>query len=548
MTHLDARLRRQPLTRRTVVKAAVGTALCTTGIAGKSYRRALADEGVRAQILAIPGAGKGNPTEADMEKVGELCLRTQNRGKFAGQTVTFMGINNPGFHDNVFRPLCRAWEDATGATIRWIDVTQDAIFGKFQQATTTGTIEFDVLEGGVAWEGDLLGGGLALAMPDWVKQQVEIDDYVKSLQLPVGTWDGTLYRLSIDADTHLFNVRADVFADPDLAARWTSSGGAGPWGIPTTWPQVQAATAFLKGTETNGLDNYGIIDVCQPGGGFSWYFYASRAAAYVKHPAERAWLFDPATMAPRIDNPGFVRAVQDVVDALPFEPVDQLGADMGTTFTEFLGGQGTMAAWWGDLGSVVYTYDGTVFLGNPALQVRFAVLPGAPAVFNAGTGEWDTLPSGPNVASNTASGGWGLYVMQAAAQRGVGETAWDLAAHLGGPDLSLWLSCYPSGMQPYRYSHFDIDAWVAAGYPRDHVQSYLTATRAAYDTPNVAAEPRIPGIFRYYIAAEEPLARAFAGEIGAQEAMDAAAQSWDEITDQLGRDRQIKAYQDTLLA
>src|SRR5262249_9117591 len=158
--------------------------------------------------------------------------------------------------------------------------------------------------------------------------------------------------------------------------------GEGPWGVPSTWPQVQAATRFLKGTQTNGLDNYGFLDVCHPGGGLSWYFYASRALAYVKHPGDKAWLFDPETMAPRIGNPRFVRATQDVVDAVAFEPADQLGANIRTTFVEFLGGQGTMAAWWGDLGPSVYTDSQSAFLGNPNLQARFAPLPGSPDVFN----------------------------------------------------------------------------------------------------------------------------------------------------------------------
>lgn len=533
--------------RRAVLGAAAGAAAwCATGLAGKSYRRALAGDDVRTQILRVPGAGKGNPTAADMEKVGELCLRTQERGKFTGQTVTFLGISNPGSHNSVFRPLCRAWEAATGATIHWIDATQDNIFGKAQQATLAGPPDFDLMEGGVAWEGDLLRPGLVLPVPDRVKQQAQIEDYVASQQPPVGTWNGTRYRLAIDGDTHLFNVRADVFADPALAARWAASGGEGSWGIPTTWPQVQAATRFLKGTETNGLENYGILDVCRPGGGFSWYFYASRATAYVKHPQEKAWLFEPATMAPRIGNPGFVRATQDVIDALPYEPADQLGADLNTTLTEFISGQGTMAVWWGDVGPFVYTDSASVFLENNHLQARFAVLPGSPDVYNARSGQWEALPTGPNVAPNNAFGGWGLYVMAAAAERGVGEAAWDLAAHLGGPDISLWMACYPSGMQPYRESHFDVDAWVTAGYPRDYAKSYLDATRACYDHPNAVPEPRLPGIFRYYVAAEAELAKAFAGESSAAEAMAAAAAAWDRITDDLGRDRQIAAYQETL--
>ena len=229
--------------RRTLFKAASGSAakLCALGALGKSYQRALAQDDVVSSILAIPGDG-AQPTEADMERVGELCLRSAKRGAFSGKTVTFIGLNNAGYHNNIFRPLSRAWEEFTGATIEWIDVPQEEMFSKIQQGVATGEIEFDVMEAAAAWEGDILGRGLANPMPNWVKEQVDLSDYVKLLQTPVGTWEDVTYRLSIDGDCHIFNYRSDVFSSPELAEEWSASGGEGDWGVPTTWQQVQAQT------------------------------------------------------------------------------------------------------------------------------------------------------------------------------------------------------------------------------------------------------------------------------------------------------------------
>jgi multiple sugar transport system substrate-binding protein len=58
-----------------MLKAATGAAagFSAWGIPGKSYQRALAQESVIEQILAIPGPG-GDPTEADMQRVGEMLL------------------------------------------------------------------------------------------------------------------------------------------------------------------------------------------------------------------------------------------------------------------------------------------------------------------------------------------------------------------------------------------------------------------------------------------------------------------------------------------
>lgn len=535
---------RRAVNRRTLVKAASGAAagMYAWGIPGKSYQRARAQDDVLTQILAIPGTGV-QPTEADMEEVGKLCLRSTKQGAFTGQTVAFIGLNNSGAHNNIFRPLSRAWEEYTGATIQWIDVPQAEIFAKVQQGIATGEVEFDLLEGGAPWEGDLLGRGLGAAMPDWVKEQIAIDDYVQLLKAPVGTWDDVTYRVSIDGDCHNFNYRSDIFSSPDLAAEWTAAGGEGDWGVPTTWQQAQEQTKFLSGKQLDGEDLYGILDVVKPGGGFSWYFYASRATAYAKHPDSPAWLFSPEDMTPYINNPAFARMLQDMVDVVPIEPADQINADLITTFNQFLGATGSMCAWWGDVGSNVYTSDTSLVQD----KVAFSILPGSPDVYNNENGEWDVLGEGQlNFSPNEAYIGWGLYVMQKAEERGVSEAAWDLAAHLGGNDISTWMAIYPSGFQPYRNSHFDVEYWVNAGYPPEFTESYLASQSDSYNHPNGAIEPRIPGIFDYYIAAEEEMSRAVAGEKEVQQALDDTAAKWEEITERNGRDEQIALYKSAL--
>ena len=72
--------------RRTLLKTATGAAaqLCALGVLGKSYQRALAQDDVVSSILAIPGNG-AQPTETDMERVGELCLRSTKRGASRGK-------------------------------------------------------------------------------------------------------------------------------------------------------------------------------------------------------------------------------------------------------------------------------------------------------------------------------------------------------------------------------------------------------------------------------------------------------------------------------
>ncbi len=535
------------LTRRAVLKGgAAAAALGVAGAAGVLPKSANAD--LRADLLKIPGVNMGSPTDADWQKVGELCLgstkATVQQGEFQGVELTFMGLNNQNLHNLLFRGFLKPWEAYTGARINWIDLAQADYNPRLQQAIATGTVDFDIVEMGAPFEGDVCGKGLASAMPDWVKQQIDMDDYVGYLKAPVGTWEGKTYRISIDGDCHNFNYRTDYFADAELAAAWKAEGHQGEWEVPKTWQKVQEVTKFLKGKKIAGQDAYGYLDPIKPWGGFGFYFLASRATAYAKHPDDRAWLFDADTMKPRINNPAWVRAIQDVIDALPYEPADQLNADPNTTgFSQFLAGTGSMVTWWGDVGSNAKTNDSSV-VGDVC---GFSILPGSDDVYNSKTGQWDKLASGPSYAPNMAYIGWGIYVMaRVDSDSKKHKAAWSAAAHLGGKDISLWMAAYPSGFQPYRNSHFNIPEWVGAGYDEAFIKSYLDSEANSYNHPNAAIEPRIPGIFQYYSVAEDELTKIWSGGSDAQSGADRIAAAWEKITDEIGRDKQIALYKASL--
>jgi multiple sugar transport system substrate-binding protein len=534
-------LTRRPTRRRFLQGAAgIGAASALGGLP----LRALAQSDLRTQILQIPGVGMGSPTDADWQEVGALCLEATKanvaEGEFEGVALTFMGLNNQNLHNFLFRGFLKPWEEYTGARISWIDLAQADYNARLQQSIATGTVDFDILEMGAPFEGDVCGKGLASEMPDWVAAQIEMDDYVGYLKAPVGTWDGKTYRISIDGDCHNFNYRTDYFEDAELAEAWAAEANDGDWGVPKTWQQVQAVTKFLKGKQVGGFDAYGYLDPLKGWGGFGFYFLGSRATAYAKHPDDPAWLFDVDTMKPRVNNAAWVRAIQDVLDVLDAQPPDQINADPGTTgFQQFLAGTGSMLSWWGDIGSNAKTSDSSI-IGD---VVGFDVLPGSDDVYNHGTGQWDTLPDGPNYAPNMAYIGWGIYVMARVDSDPVKQkAAWSAAAHLGGKDISLWCAAYPSGFQPYRNSHFDIPEWVAAGYDETFISDYLASQSDSYNHPNAAIEPRIPGIFQYYSVAEDELAKIYAGQFDAQTGADNIAAAWERITDQIGREQQIALY------
>jgi len=527
----------QKINRRQMLKG-----MTAVGAAAMMPKLAMGDghSNVRAEILKIPGVGAGSPTDSDWQKVGEMCLGDTKKnvaaGEFEGVELNFMGLNNQNLHNFLFRGFLKPWEAYTGAKINWIDLAQADYNARLQQSIATGTVDFDIVEMGAPFEGDVLGKGMASEMPDWVKEQIDMDDYVDYLKAPVGTWDGKTYRVSIDGDCHTFSYRKDYFGEGSITGKE----------VPTTWQEINEISKELVGKEDplTGLPAHGYLDPLKGWGGFGFYFLENRAAAYAKHPNSPAWLFEPDTMKPMVNNPAWVQAIQDVMDLIEADayPADQINADPGTTaFQQFLAGTGSMLMWWGDVGSSARTSDTSV-VGD---VVGFGLNPASDKVYNAQSGAWEETR---NEAPNMAYIGWGVYVMATVdSDEKKKKAAWSAAAHLGGKDLSLWASAYPSGFQPYRNSHFQFEEWEEAGYDRAYVEDYLGSNADSYNHPNAAIEPRIPGIFQYYSVAEDELAKGYAGKYAsAQETADAIAAAWEKITDQIGRDDQIAVYKASL--
>jgi multiple sugar transport system substrate-binding protein len=544
--HVYEMLMAMQRSRRDVLKGVAGAAALAASSSVLSSTPSFAEDSVVSQIMKIPGAGNGSPTDADWQKVGALCLgptkANVKQGEFAGVEFSFMGLNNQNLHNFLFRGFLTPWEAYTGAKIKWIDLAQADYNARLQQSIASGTADFDILEMGAPFEGDMGVKDLLSEMPDWVKAQIDFDDYVNYLKPPVGTWNGKIHRITIDSDCHTINYRTDVFSDPDLTkqwADWKDKAGLETWGQPKTWQQVQQVTKFLKGKKVAGKAVYGFLDQPKPWGGFQFYFTGSRATAYAKYPGEKNWLFDE-NMKPLVNNPAWVRAIQDVVDALPSEPADQINADPNTTaFQQFVTGTGSLLEWWGDIGTFARTSD-TATIGE---VLNFDILPGSDDVYNFRTQKWEKLASGPNQAPNMAYLGWGIYVMKSVdADPKRQKAVWSAAAHLGGKDLSMWTAAYPSGFQPYRKSHTNLDLWALAGYDKKYIGSYMDSQSTSYNHPNAAIEPRMPGIFQYYSIAEDELQKTFAGKQTAQQGADNVAAAWDKLTDKLGRENQIKYY------
>ena len=122
---------------RSVLKgAAAAASISALGAAGAlgSVSRVFAADDLRAQILQIPGVGKGQPTDADWQKVGELCLgptKANRQGRrVRGRRAHLHGPQQP---EPAQRPVPRLPE-AVGGLYRRQDHLDRSRPGRLQPA------------------------------------------------------------------------------------------------------------------------------------------------------------------------------------------------------------------------------------------------------------------------------------------------------------------------------------------------------------------------------------------------------------------------------
>jgi multiple sugar transport system substrate-binding protein len=119
---------------------------------------------------------------------------------------------------------------------------------------------------------------------------------------------------------------------------------------------------------------------------------------------------------------------------------------------------------------------------------------------------------------------------------------------MGNQNMSQLLVTYPgSGVNPHFFSDLNnLDPWLEIGMTEEEATEYLAAVRDIINHPNAVVDLRITGAAEYFDALDTQLARAVAGEVDAQTALDQVADDWNAITDRLGRDQQKTLYRQML--
>lgn len=458
-------------------------------------------------------------------------------GEYDGVTINILTRPGPVIAGRVAE-RGKEFEAATGAKIVVTEVPVAEIFQKVQTDWTTGTNSIDVGLFAAGWGVELDAAGLIADLDPFVAKDTKIDmadiaTYFREFGQKIG---GKTKLIIIDGDFQMVYYRKDLFDKAGLKP-------------PQTWDDYLADAKALHGQDFNGdgKPDYGSC-IFKKRNAQSYFAIQTVAAPFVQtQGTSQGFHFDGATMKPVINNEAWKKAFEIYKETGKYGPPEELNMDIGDTRGLFKAGRCALLIEWGDPPVLTQMPDAT------AVKNQFFAVSamGTREVLDRATGKLvpvtkESAPyavDGVNYAPFAAWGGW-VFAINAKIDAKKQQAAYDFMSYMSQTaQSSLDVTIGWTGYQPYRLSHFsNLDNWLKAGFTKEAAENYLGAIKAALNNPNMAADMKIPGAAKYTgVVLDTELARYLAGEITVDEALANIEAGWEEITDDFGRDAQIKA-------
>lgn len=450
----------------------------------------------------------------------------------------------PHLHANLIRgPIMKEAESfskKTGAKIRVITPSWSETINSINRSVNKRDDEcpcFDIYVVIGIWNGTLLANNHIEPVPKWVKDKIEWNDVLPIYKNNILSWNNIAYGMPYDGDNINLYYRKDIFNDKKIKAKFKKEFGY-ELTPPKTWEEYIKLSKFFTGWD---WDNDGKIEYGNAGlrikGDVSLLQFFAFAAAYAKHPDDKAYYFDVNTMKAKIDSPAFVRALEEYIKLIDYGPKGMKHFAGHDVRNDFIQGEVAMVIDWADTGIAAFNSPNSVIARN----VGFAPLPGSNEVFNYKTQKWEKRFN----EVSSISGSWSVFVNKNSKNK---KLAFEFASHITSKNMTReFMSDFSTGVNPSRYSHFqDVMVWQEAGFDFKSAKEYLSAIKTSLTNKNVATDILIPGGELYYQVLDDYVYKAINGELTPKTALTLAAKEWEKITDKLGREKQKKYYKASL--
>lgn len=441
------------------------------------------------------------------------------------------------------------WTELTGGTVEVIEVPYEDLYEKIMTSFTSGVHAYDIIVVGATW------------LPDFTPYLVPLDDFIADPEtdpdwediLPafreiIARWEGKVYALTLDGDTHSLFYRRHLFQDAENQANFKAKYGY-DLQVPTTMDQLRDVAEFFTGWDWtgDGQPDFGWAQPMARGTQSHWWFWDFVAPFCVLPPGPEGpdryhgqLYFDPETMDPLVNEPCMLEGLELYKEMAAFGPPGMEAWGVGEIRSAFP-----------STANIAMTFEWGSFPGlceDPAFAHPDAVgdcgtapRPGSTKVWDRENQRWITVDP-PNTAPLLNFGGWVGAITQTSANV---EAAYDFLKFMNSPEISFQdVVVGDSGFNVYRYSHVrDLTPWIESGIPEQDAKEYLAAVRADLENPNVLIDLRIPGKPEYVdTVLDLHVSMAIVGEEEPETALQTIYDEWQKITDRLGRESQKEFY------
>ncbi len=375
--------------------------------------------------------------------------------------------------------------------------------------------------------GTLVERGWLLSLSDDLLRDPNLawSDVFDVIRLRETMWDRTPYALPLGSPPLVLIYRGDVWDELQLPP-------------PTTWQQYHAALERASAAEREGRPELATLSAEPLGPGWAGLVLLARAAPYALHRGYIALWFDVDSMQPLIASPPFERALTELAASSDAALLDWTPRD---ALERVLRGDALAAITW-----PTRHVQGDANVSLPDGALRVAQLPGAVEAWHRGREQWtprDREREGERVTLIGAAGRMAAVLKRSRQRSAVANLLVWFCGEQWGAQIG---SASAATTLVRRQQLDDLAPWVPPQLGETAASQYAETLRSAMLGSSTALAPRVPAHDEYLAALDSAVADVVRKETSPTEALAAAAQTWESITERLGRDAQRLAYRRSL--
>src|SRR5499433_823461 len=415
---------------------------------------------------------------------------------------------------NALPGLTKQWEELTGVKMKFVEVNYADSAAKIMAEAVAKTGVYDIFNQFPSVVPDAAGAGVILPLDEYAaKGQPDFSGMEAPLRAQQ-SYHGNLYFLLLSGDQLMLVLRKDLLELPGVKEEFQTRYGWEP-GCPDTLAQWEQLAEFFhtkKGQtrwgKTFDYDLYGALG------------YRSMNFSHRHFPAYFGGLFFDKEMRPRMSTPQGFQAIKAFSSMVKYMPPDIQSWGTPQMYSFWISGQAfsVMAS------PSIVSYGNANAESKIKGQQRSCPIPGVPV-------------DGKLVRRSPQAAGTGYMVSRYSKHP---ELAYYFLQWLTAPTKGDEAIAHPEGFwDPFRKSNLSNPAII-----EKFGQQFIETTME--NTKYVTSLLMIPGNEEYFNVLDQNVALVMQGTMSPEEAAKNIDEGWNKVTDDLGRQEQIKLWRSSV--